>query len=403
MRQERTLFCTNDGSAVARSQQAQLEKEIAEYDADALLTTGLETLLDYFEHAYELDVPVLHHDGIEVTEEEVATEEAGRFGPLRRVGTAFVYHVPYSGSAGFFDIQPSTFGFNPPHGFVADQELQVILQRWGGADHASVGDEFKRRLGDVQSHLERLRGDFAAFNGNLRELARARVEARRAKLLADRATVASLGYPVRQRPGAPKTYAVPIQRRKAVTRPRPSGTPFKPEAEFEKENYERALEIIANMAKVMEQSPSTFAKFEETDLRNEFLMQLNGQFEGDATGETFRAAGKIDIIINVDGRAIFIAEAKFYDGPKSVSDAIDQLLSYTTWRDTKLALLIFSRRKDFTAVLRTIDDAVQQHSSTRRKLAYSSESAFRYTLARKDDPEREMTLTVLAFTVPTAD
>lgn len=156
------------------------------------------------------------------------------------------------------------------------------------------------------------------------------------------------------------------------------------------------------MAQVLEQSPATFAKFTETDLRNQFLVQLNGQFVGDATGETFRASGKTDIVILVDGRAIFIAECKFYDGPKSVAEALDQLLGYTTWRDTKLALLIFSRQKDFSAMLRATDEAVRGHASTMRKIDHQSESAFRYVLRRPDDPEREMTLMVLVLAIPPA-
>lgn len=53
------------------------------------------------------------------------------------------------------------------------------------------------------------------------------------------------------------------------------------------------------MAKVLEQSPSTFARMREEDIRNNFLVQLNGQFQGNATGETFSAAGKPDILVKV--------------------------------------------------------------------------------------------------------
>ncbi len=402
MRRDEPLFSRLDGFSVTRSQQAALEKEIAQYDPDALLGSGVEGLLHYFEEKYEIDVPVLDESRIEVTQEEIATEEPGRFTPIRRVGTAFTYHVPYAGFKELFSVTPSSYSINPPRGTILNDELQIRIERWGEEDRSSVRSEFEGRVQEIRSNLEQLRKDFAQFNRQRRDFAGARIEARKKKLLADRATVASLGYPVRQRPGAAKTYALPVERRKPVARPPRASAPFQPEPEFETANYERALEIIASMAQVLEQSPATFSKFTETDLRNQFLIQLNGQFVGDATGETFRAAGKTDIVILVEGRAVFIAECKFYDGPKSIADALDQLLGYTTWRDTKLAILVFSRQQDFTAVLRAIDEAVGGHASTLRKVEYRSESGFRYVLRRKDDPEREMTLTVLAFAIPPA-
>jgi hypothetical protein len=41
------------------------------------------------------------------------------------------------------------------------------------------------------------------------------------------------------------------------------------------------------------------------------LVQLNGQYEGQATGETFNFQGKTDILIRVDGQNIFVAECKY--------------------------------------------------------------------------------------------
>src|SRR5260370_4966399 len=52
----------------------------------------------------------------------------------------------------------------------------------------------------------------------------------------------------------------------------------------------------------------------EEDLRTHFLVQLNGVYEGQATGETFNFEGKTDILIRADGGNIFIAERKFWSG-----------------------------------------------------------------------------------------
>jgi hypothetical protein len=74
------------------------------------------------------------------------------------------------------------------------------------------------------------------------------------------------------------------------------------------------------------------------DLRSHFLVQLNGAFHGQATGETFNFQGKTDILIRVDGKNIFIAECKFWKGEKSFPATLDQLLSHLSWRDTKTAV-----------------------------------------------------------------
>ena len=75
---------------------------------------------------------------------------------------------------------------------------------------------------------------------------------------------------------------------------------------------------MKNMVQVMELSPHAFLDMGEEDLRYHFLVQLNGAFKGQATGETFNFQGKTDILIRVDGRNVFIAECKFWDGPQSI-------------------------------------------------------------------------------------
>ena len=101
------------------------------------------------------------------------------------------------------------------------------------------------------------------------------------------------------------------------------------------ELYEQALKIIQDMALVMERSPEAFKSMGEEALRQHFLVQLNGQFEGKATAETFNMEGKTDILLREGDRNVFIAECKFWKGPKAFGEAIDQLLGYATWRDGK--------------------------------------------------------------------
>jgi hypothetical protein len=75
-------------------------------------------------------------------------------------------------------------------------------------------------------------------------------------------------------------------------------------------------------------------------------------------------------------RNVFIAECKFWKGPKAFGEAIDQLLGFTTWRDSKTAILVFNKGVDTSKVLAGINAAVQAHASFKRKEAYRHESGF---------------------------
>ena len=182
--------------------------------------------------------------------------------------------------------------------------------------------------------------------------------------------------------------------------PLASIAPYEPEPTLSNEDYEHILSVVGNMALVMERSPSAFTMMGEEALRTHFLVQLNGQYEGQATGETFNYEGKTDILIRTRGKNIFVAECKYWNGAKKLGEAIDQLLGYVSWRDTKTAIIIFNRNKGFSQVLAAISDAVKGHENFKREVSDNSEGRFRYVFAHRDNTNRELILTVLAFDVP---
>ena len=191
-----------------------------------------------------------------------------------------------------------------------------------------------------------------------------------------------------------------VKRKKLPTLPPASNEHFRPEPAIDSEHYEFVLTVIENMTAVMEQHPAAFSSINEEALRSHFLVQLNGHFEGRATGETFNFEGKTDIIIKEGGKNVFIAECKFWHGPKGLQDAIDQLLGYSSWRDTKTAIIVFNRRGDLTKVLEQIPGVVASHPNCKRFVKRRSETSFQFAFSHKDDPSRELTLTVLVFEVP---
>jgi hypothetical protein len=242
----------------------------------------------------------------------------------------------------------------------------------------------------------------AIYNGQLEGLVTTQLKARKNKLLADAGMTAAIGLPMKKREGQASTYAIPVSRRvPKIEQIKVSGT-FSPEPALSTEDYLEILQIVRNMVRVMELSPHAFVSMGEEDLRSHFLVQLNGVFQGQATGETFNFQGKTDILICAEGKNVFIGECKFWKGEKAFLATIDQLLSYLSWRDTKTAVILFNRNANFTAVLARIAETTPKHPNFKRDLGKSDDSSFRYVFVQPNDPNREVMLTVMAFDIPTA-
>ena len=111
----------------------------------------------------------------------------------------------------------------------------------------------------------------------------------------------------------------------------------------------------------------------EESLRDVLLVVLNNQF-GPAGGETFSRSGKTDILIPYQGESgvVFIAECKWWHGSAKFTRAIDQLLGYLTWRDTKAALVLFIDRLDATAAITKAAASIEAHPIFKRRCGYGA-------------------------------
>ena len=407
---ENELFSKRGWFDVESNQKELLEEEITSIDGDRLLNTSVDDLCTYLVSKYSIeDVPKLSREKIVVEQRETQIDVSrdlemhvlDRSRPAYVQGTEIEYTIPIDGDRNVFEVQPTTRTVNPPVGHVTEGELRIYIR---GLDLSpqSVKERFENTLNLIERHLKTLREDTFKLNSQLPSIARHSIETRRQKLLADRNLVSSLGYKIKQREGVNSTFVAPEIRRKVTpTLPRASTKPYKPEPALEIDEYDHILDVINNMALVFERSPSAFVTMKEETLRTHFLVQLNGHYEGQATGETFNFEGKTDILIRSGGKNIFIAECKFWNGPKKLTETIDQILKYSSWRDTKVAIIVFNRNRDFTKVLASIDETTKQHSNFKRDFGKQSDTSFRYIFAHRDDPNRELVLTVLAFDVPT--
>ncbi|MGI2335728.1 MAG: hypothetical protein ACRKGH_03680 [Dehalogenimonas sp.] len=401
------LFNRSDLRAVIESHEKKLYQQINEIPENQLLNTSVDDLCLYFVEEYTINVPILNRDGIQMDYGDVGIDVSRRSGyavfrdrPTYVTGTIITFYVPFEGDKELFKCRPSTFNYNPPRADVQDNELVFQYQRTI-SEIEKIEAEFKHELQGTEEYLSWIKKDVTEFNNGLPTKAHSYIEKRRDKILKDRGLVEKIGFPLKRSEGISQTYIAPQVKRKITPRLPSTGTaPFAPEPTLDMAEYDHILSVVSNMVVVMERSPSAFKGMKEEDLRQHFLVQLNGQYEGQATGETFNFNGKTDILVRVEDKNIFVAECKFWGGPEKLKEALDQLLGYATWRDSKLALLVFNRDRALSTVLEKLPEVFKGHKNFKREVDYKSETGFRYIFGHLDDSGRELTLTCLVFEVP---
>jgi len=391
-----------------------LKQEIEGYDTDYILGASEEDLCQYLISQYSLEPPVIHADRIYVYDKKEVDLDVSRdrgrdirnrSRPFYLKGVQVTIAAPFDGNGQLFQYKPSTFTFNPPQGVIVEQEIHLIYAMVEH-DAQKLKQEYEQELAEIKRYLESVRKDLESFIDSLEPLVRKVVAHRKKKLLDDQGLVESLGIPIKKRTDLPETYAVPTIRKKPkIAKPKATTKPFKHEPSLPEQEYESILGIVNNMALVMERSPQTFSKLQEEEIRDHFLMHLNGHYEGQATAETFNYTGKTDILIRIEDKNVFIAECKFWRGEKGLVETIDQLLRYTSWRDTKTAILLFSKNQDFTSMLEKIGPAVQSHDCCKREHKLKSarlinETTSSYIFHQPKDKNRELILTIMAFDIP---
>jgi hypothetical protein len=165
--------------------------------------------------------------------------------------------------------------------------------------------------------------------------------------------------------------------------------------------YFKIIDYILQIGSNLEKYPRATNHLNEEGLRDYFLAFLNAVSRNhSAVGEAFNKQGRTDILVQDEaGNNIFIAECKLWKGPTKVKEGLDQLLErYVTWRDEKVALVIFN--KDTLAFSEVIKKAVQEMSEHPNCMQFVGErtpTSFSYIFNRSDDEDRQIKLELVLF------
>lgn len=291
----------------------------------------------------------LYADGVEET----------RSGQLVRI------HVPVTGGdREVWAMRPSErymsrIGMSLMEG---DQLSFVVVGRALSAK--LVDEDVARKRTMVDKMIEVSTRDVENSAQQLRSIVAQQLSQRRASLQSNLALQSSLNIPLRPAPPAQRIEVPLVRKQVRVIEPDPSargGTSADPY--LSDAIYEDVVKTIRALGHSFERLPRTARRFKEEELRDVILFILNSNYEGVATAETFNGEGKTDIVLTWKDRAAFIGECKIWSGPKNFGAAIDQLFGYTTWRDTKAALILFIRNDDGTRHIAAADEVIRDHPS----------------------------------------
>jgi len=320
-------------------------------------------------------------------------------------GTQLDIAIPYEGDKILWRIRPSTYGLSGYPELEIRDDVVVFSTTFpdDSVQSQQLKTEIENQVKSLSQTVENLRRDVDNHNRSAPATIKSALERKRNLSGASVSAISSLGIPVKRR-DQPPTFTVPTQRRRVTAKPPAVPTEkYKAEPSLAEDEYQHILGVLRSMSMVIERNPHAFASLDEEAIRTHFLLQLNGHYEGSATGETFNASGKTDILIRVEDRNIFIAECKFWRGQKGFSDAVEQLLGYLSWRDSKCALLIFNKSKDSSAVRSKMHEVMEARPEYRKTVIHDSNGDSRYVFIKKTDPGREITVTTQLFDLPTVE
>jgi hypothetical protein len=403
-------FRDGDTHATFRNLTDKVVQEIASLDNEYVLKASKIELEDHFLDKSKVSPLVLHSseyyiENREGTKIDVSRDFNRAIFPGERAqvsGTKIDIAIPYEGDPYSWRLRPSSILLSAFPELEIRDDVIIFSLRFADdtVNPVQIKSDIEKTVSNLQDTAKNLQRDIENHNNAVIQTVRSAIERKLTKANATIAAIVDLGIPMKKR-DTPLTYTVPTKRRPSPKHlPKVQTERYKPEPVLAEYDYNHIIGVLKSMSLVIERNPKSFSGLGEEDIRNHFLIQLNGHYDGSATGETFNASGKTDILIRVEDRNIFIAECKFWRGQKKFSEAIDQLLGYLSWRDTKSALLIFNTNRDSSSVRLKMNDVLKGRTENRKTRYLDKDGESRYIFVKESDPGREIVIATLLFDLP---
>ncbi len=322
-------------------------------------------------------------------------------------GVRIIYEIPFDGDDNLFWLQPNTGiltsfeveDFNAPN---KDNCGSIILEFEYSKKELEdqkenmptfVKNGFESRFRSIRTMIGYVNGEVNAFNNNLRKYALQCLEERKKRAASLSLISQMLEIPLERSDTAPNINPIPLERIVRTPVKKPDAKPLPNEYAIRDIDYENINNIILSCGTAMENTARTHTKNDEEELRDFLLATLNTHYKN-ASGETFRKTGKTDIKIEFENKAAFIGECKVWHGMKVFEQAIQQVLSYSTWRDSKISVIIFNKEnQSFNGILEKIGAWVKDNVKSCKHTSANVWDCIYY----RTDTNVEIRLNILVF------
>lgn len=372
-----------------------------------LLNSTAESLLDSIVKEFTIKPFELYEEQIEMHTEETKVDVScdpsfpymsSVSGPHYVPGMTTRFDIPFSGDTEIFGYRTNPFLSTPPVVELLSEHIRIEITKRNNVGVDEIQAEYKFKFESVKRSMSNANSNIQGYNSSLRDVVKRQLSNRRNRIGDIKNLAKSLNIKLIKNANAPSINPVKINLSPVPKPKEGSADPYPVEFGISTENYEHILSIIRHHGRSFEKNPRIFSSHGEENLRDFILCHLNGHFDGDANGETFRKSGKTDICIQKDDRAAFVGECKVWSGPSGISRALSQLFGYLTWRDSKAALIMFNKKnKNISRILDEIPKALRGHPQLAHFMQGSEAGEWRIEVCEEGDVDRRITVHVFFF------
>ncbi|WP_410646537.1 hypothetical protein [Amycolatopsis sp. cmx-4-54] len=315
-------------------------------------------------------------------------------------------HIPFQGHTALLHSAPR----NRPRAAVYGEttESEVVLTFLTGQSPERLKQDIDGQVTLVREWVAAINSDIAVATRQIKEVVLSRLARRRRRLSQSGALLAALDIPIKKVPPT-EALEIPIIRRPVAPQKVAHGSAGQDEWRLSRTVYEQIVDTIIRFAHALERRPLSAQGLipDEPTLRDWMNFMLNANYEHESgeeifvAGEAINGKGKTDILVRHQGRNAFIGECKFWKGEEEFNKAIDQLLGYLVWRDTKAAIILFIKNKNASAVIETADACIRRRQCKPATLSDQPARRRDYTLASPHDADQMISLALIPVVVTT--
>jgi hypothetical protein len=406
------VFFGNELSQYLLQNTQRVRNRIEQEKENYILNVSETSYIEFLSQEHQVEGLTIFFDNVSVSsrEEHIPADQFPS-GFYVRQGKSYprqvvTYHIPYTGNRSLFRFRPSqSIGWTTKV-LVTDDEIRMdAVVFYDGEEGATrVKSQMDYHIGAMTQQYSFIVEEIERYNQGLLEVISELFHGRKDRVLKQRNVLASLGVPVKTRTDVSSTFAIPTPNvRKTINIiPVVAEQGFVPEPTLAQEVYEDILRAVYDVGRLMERSPTIYQGKGEEALRDLCLMFLEPRFEGSATGETFNKSGKTDILIRFQNANVFIAECKFWGGVELYLKTISQLLKYLTWRDSKAAVILFVKNREFSSVIAKVREETLRHAEFLGFAGQGDQDGtwLNYRFHLPGDTNREVRLAILLLHLP---